>query len=176
MELESTASGFVVAGSETSATLLTFATWFLLRNPTHLQNLTNEVRAAFESDSEITMLSVNNLPYALAVLEETLRLYPPGAGIPPRMTSQDGPGAAVLGKYVPPGTVLSVSQYAAFRSLLNFCDPDSFVPERWLGDPLYKGDNTAIFHPFSYGPRNCIGQKYVCPFTLTPAGTPELFS
>jgi cytochrome P450 len=161
MELESTSSGFVIAGSETSATLLTLVTWYLLRNPTHLKNLTKEIHTTFNSDSEITMLSVNNLPYELAILEETLRLFPPGTGALPRTTLPDGPGATVVGQYIPPGTVLGVSHYAAFRSPLNFRDPDSFVPERWLGEPRYDGDNRAVFHPFSFGPRNCIGQKYV---------------
>ena len=160
-ELEGTSSGFVIAGSETSATLLTFVTWYLLRNPNHLQKLKNEIRTAFKSDSEITMLSVNKLSYELAVLEETLRLFPPGIGAIQRMTPLDGLGAIVIGRYIPPGTVLSIPQYAAFRSPTNFRDPDNFAPERWLGDPRYEGDNRAAFHPFSFGPRNCIGQRYV---------------
>lgn len=49
--------------------------------------------------------------------------------------------------------------YAIYRSERNFKDPDRYVPERWLEDPRYAGDNRAVFHPFSYGARNCIGKK-----------------
>lgn len=53
------------------------------------------------------------------------------------------------------------SRYAAAHSPRNFRDPESFVPERWLDDPAYKNDDRAAAQPFSLGPRNCIGKKYV---------------
>lgn len=42
-----------------------------------------------------------------------------------------------------------------------FQDAESFIPERWLGDPRFDGDQKAALEPFSVGPRNCIGKKYV---------------
>lgn len=42
-----------------------------------------------------------------------------------------------------------------------FAQPDSFIPERWLGDPRFENDNRSALQPFSFGPRNCIGRKYV---------------
>ena len=51
-----------------------------------------------------------------------------------------------------------ISQYAAGRSSANFTDPHAFVPERWLGDQRYAGDVRDAVHPFSVGPRNCIGR------------------
>lgn len=48
---------------------------------------------------------------------------------------------------------------AAYHSEENFRDPDEFVPERFLGDERYKNDRFDVLQPFSYGPRNCIGQK-----------------
>lgn len=63
------------------------------------------------------------------------------------------------GDSVPAGTRVSVHHYATYRSSTNFRDPDSFVPERWLDDPIYQGDNRECFRPFAVGPRDCLGQS-----------------
>ena len=58
-----------------------------------------------------------------------------------------------------------VSQYAMYHSSRHFKDPDVFVPERWLegANGEYSGDKKEGWNPFSFGPRNCIGKKYVSP-------------
>ncbi|KAK3062310.1 hypothetical protein LTR53_019430, partial [Teratosphaeriaceae sp. CCFEE 6253] len=90
----------VVAGSETTATLLAGATYFLCRNPDVLRKVQREVRAAFGSDGEITSKSVNELTYMLAVLSESLRVFPPSAfGIARFIASPEG--QKVAGYYVP---------------------------------------------------------------------------
>lgn len=60
---------------------------------------------------------------------------------------------------VPGGTRVSVHHYATYRNPDNFRDPDSFVPERWLNDPAYSGDNRECWRPFAFGPRDCLGQN-----------------
>lgn len=65
----------------------------------------------------------------------------------------------ICGKWVGPGTRVSIHQYATYHSADNFKNPESFAPERWLGDPEYEGDRRDSFQPFSYGPRGCIGQN-----------------
>ncbi|KAG9775310.1 hypothetical protein KCU75_g6708, partial [Aureobasidium melanogenum] len=56
---------------------------------------------------------------------------------------------------------ISVNQFIANRSKLNFANPTQFVPERWLASPPqeYANDNLAIVQPFSFGPRNCLGKN-----------------
>ncbi|KAJ0330991.1 hypothetical protein COL922a_012128 [Colletotrichum nupharicola] len=47
-----------------------------------------------------------------------------------------------------------------YRSEANFKRANEFIPERWLADSKTSGfstDRREGFHPFSYGPRNCIG-------------------
>jgi cytochrome P450 len=48
-----------------------------------------------------------------------------------------------------------------YHSERNFKDPELFVPERWLGEERYKDDKRSTLNPFSFGPRNCLGKKYV---------------
>jgi aspirochlorine biosynthesis cytochrome P450 monooxygenase len=156
-ELQITSDTFTVAGSETTATLLTAATYYLLKDPSKFELLIKEVRTSFASELDITMTSVNSLKYELAVLEEVMRLFPALPGTSARVTGSVG--ATICGRYVPPGTAVGVPSWAAYHSSHNFRDPDDFVPERWLGDPKYADDKRTVFQPFSYGPRNCIGRK-----------------
>ena len=59
-------------------------------------------------------------------------------------------------------TTLGIWQYALYHSASNFKQPDLFIPERLLGDVRFENDKKDLHQPFSYGPRNCIGMKYVC--------------
>ncbi|KAL4809783.1 benzoate 4-monooxygenase cytochrome P450 [Aspergillus unguis] len=156
-ELDSTANHIIVAGAETTATLLSGATYFLLKNPRALEKLNKEVREAFESEDQINYLTVNELPYLRGSLEEALRLYPPVVAGLLRVTPADG--EVITGQYVPGNTIVSVNHWATYHNEKNFRDPFDFVPERWLGDPRYEGDNKKAMNPFSIGPRNCLGKS-----------------
>lgn len=160
-ELVSQAQLLMLAGSETTASLLSGLLYYLLINPDALPRLKEEVRTSFSEEAEISMQSVSYLPYLGAVIEESLRIYPPAPNIFPRSTPQ--PGQIICGRFVPGGTSVGIHQYSAHRSAKNFFEPDSFHPERWLnnGDDRFTNDDKNAFHPFSHGPRNCIGKKYV---------------
>ncbi|KAI9155119.1 Cytochrome P450 monooxygenase 1 [Paramyrothecium foliicola] len=151
------ASRLIIAGSETTATLLSGALFLLTSNTNVLAKLTDEVRTAFNANEEITLNSVSNLPYMLACLNETLRLYPPVPIGLPRVSPAGG--SMVLGQHVPAGTIVSVWHWAINRSPCFWVDPDDFRPQRFLGDPRYKGDHADAMQPFSLGPRNCIGNN-----------------
>lgn len=156
-EHESNASLFMIAGTETTATLLSGATYNLLRNPGYLSKLTNEIREAFSSYEEINIESVQRLKYLHAVLQESLRIYPPVPARLPRVTPKGG--AIICDEFVPEGTQIGVHQLSTYRNEANFKNPYEFRPERWLGDPTYKDDDLNSLEPFSYGPRNCLGKN-----------------
>lgn len=101
--LASNADTLIIAGSETTATLLSGATYLLLRNPDALRKLTDEVRSTFKSDDEITFASVNSLTYMLACLNEALRCYPPVPGGLPRIVPKGSGGVTIAGQFVPEG-------------------------------------------------------------------------
>lgn len=48
---------------------------------------------------------------------------------------------------------ISMTHHVSYHDPVNFLYPDTFAPERWLGDEQYKDDNRAVFQPFSFGPR-----------------------
>jgi cytochrome P450 len=49
--------------------------------------------------------------------------------------------------------------WALYHNPAYFTQPDDFIPERWLGDPIFANDERQAVQPFSVGPRNCIGKK-----------------
>ncbi|KAI1364145.1 cytochrome P450 [Xylaria arbuscula] len=155
--LQMNASLIIIAGSDTTSTLLCGTLFFITTNPEVMKKLVHEVRTTFKSDDEITLISVNQLSYMLAVLNEALREYPPVTiGLP--RTAPRG-GGVVDGNPVPEGTIVSVYQWAINHNKSYWTDPFKFAPERFLGDERYKTDQLDAMQPFGIGPRNCIGQN-----------------
>lgn len=107
--LVSNARLLVIGGSETTATLLAGVTYLLMANPAKLAKLTEEIRSKFQSEDEITINSVGQLPYMLACLDEALRMYPPVAMGLPRVAPSGG--VTICGHFVPEG-VSGVAYYA----------------------------------------------------------------
>jgi cytochrome P450 family 4 len=96
------------------------------------------------------------LPLCSAVINETLRLYPP-APITVRYT--EAPVELQPGIIVPTGTMLYLPIWWIHRSPDNFEDPDSFRPERFLGAERERMHRYA-FIPFSGGARDCVGRRF----------------
>lgn len=151
LELQSQASILVVAGSETTSAFLAATCYLLLKNPDTLAYLTHEVRTTFSSLHDISADAVAALPYLNGVIEEGLRMAPPEAFGLPRFS----PGAVVDGHYVPAGVTVSVEPFPITRDPRYWKHPDSFRPERWVGDGF--GDTKEASRPFSLGPRACLG-------------------
>jgi cytochrome P450 len=95
----------VVAGSETTATTLSAMTYYLCRNPLVYQKLKDEVRGTFRSADDITSVKAT-LPYVNAVINESLRIYPPVPIGVARIAPKGG--AMVAGVFVPGGVGLIV--------------------------------------------------------------------
>ncbi|KAI8942932.1 hypothetical protein NX059_000970 [Plenodomus lindquistii] len=160
-EILSNSDALIIAGSETTATALSGMTYWITTNPQALKRVQEEVRAAFSTEEEITMVSTGQLKYLNACIEEGLRMYPPVVEMPPRIS----PGEYVNGHYIPQGTWITIWQWAVHYNPDNFAQPETFKPERWLSpdhplyDPQFSSDKKGAFQPFSFGPRNCIGKN-----------------
>ncbi|KAH8696970.1 cytochrome P450 [Phaeosphaeriaceae sp. PMI808] len=158
-ELYSNGSTFMVAGTETTATLLSGLTYILLDNPQKLERLNNEIRGAFSSMDDMTIAKLSQLEYLQACIEEGLRLYPPISVGLPRIVPNHG--AKICGRWVPGGVEVSCPLYAAARYPAYFHKPEVFAPERFLVDrpEEFASDRKDASNPFSYGSRNCLGKN-----------------
>lgn len=105
-QIAANAGILVIAGSETTATLLAGVTYYLMKNPDVLKKVNDEVRSTFKSEDEITFTSINELPYMIACLTEGLRIYPPVAAGLPRVVPE---GGATIGDTFVPEEVCSDS-------------------------------------------------------------------
>lgn len=115
-EIKATSGILVIAGSETTATLLSGATFLLLKNPSVLAKAVEEVRNTLVNASDITFDSVKaQLPYLNACIEESLRLYPPVPSVLPRRTGPDGD--VIDGHFIPP----DVSKFSIPKDDANLC-------------------------------------------------------
>jgi cytochrome P450 len=98
-EIFETTPTVIVAGSETTASALSGLWFYLDKHPRARDELTREIRAAFDSEEDITMQKAGNLEYLQACINEVLRIYPPAAETPARVS----PGDFIEGIYIPPG-------------------------------------------------------------------------
>ncbi|WOG86187.1 hypothetical protein DCAR_0205388 [Daucus carota subsp. sativus] len=150
----------IVAGTGTTATVLTWAMTALMRNPGVMKKVQEEVRRVMGKKGKIDEDDIQNLPYLRAVVKETMRLYPPGPLLLPRKTM----GSSVIGEdedhmyKIKPKTVVFVSMWAIGRDPENWKEPLEFMPERFLERPEidYKGQHFEYF-PFGAGRRQCPG-------------------
>lgn len=102
-ELVHNADLFMVAGSETTATVLLGVTYYLLKNLEVYKKVKEEVRTAFTRAEDINFKDINSrLPYMLACLNEAMRIFPSIPLALMRMTN-DGPPTPIAGHSVPAG-------------------------------------------------------------------------
>jgi cytochrome P450 len=98
-EIGENANVLIVAGSETTSTILSGTLFWLLKNRPVYRKLVDEIRSLFVNSEEITQITVTNAKYFLAVLNEGLRMYPPIPSGLPRITPAGG--AIVDGYFMP---------------------------------------------------------------------------
>ena len=107
-EIDANADLLVMAGSETAASALSGATYYLLKEKATLEKVCKEVRGAFQREKDINFISVARLPYLGAVVEETLRIYAP---VPCDQRKVTLPGGNFIDGHFVPGNVSHVGQY-----------------------------------------------------------------
>ncbi|PNY23763.1 sterigmatocystin biosynthesis P450 monooxygenase [Tolypocladium capitatum] len=148
-EIRDEAQAYIVAGSDTTATSLTYLTWAVCRNPGLREALVEELRTLPEGYAEAQL---RDLPFLNMVIDETLRLYGAAPAILPRSVP---PGGAELAGYrFQEGDVVSTQAYSMHRDPVIFPRPDEFIPTRWASPTKLMKDS---FMPFGRGPRVCIG-------------------
>ena len=112
VQMAAHASDFVLAGSDTVATALTCASYYLLRSPRVMEKLQMEIRRAFDSYDDINAASTSRLKYLNAIILESLRVYPPLPFALPRKVPEGG--GVVDGNSVPANVM---AQTPSMRSM-----------------------------------------------------------
>jgi cytochrome P450 len=144
----------LLAGHETTALALTWAFTLLDRHPETRGRLEAEL-AQVLGDRPAAPEDVPALPYTEAVVNETLRLYPPAY-----VTGREAiRGTTIGGVAIPKRHIVLVSMFTTHRDPRFFPEPDAFRPERWL-DGLEKRLPRGAFIPFGMGSRKCVGAAF----------------
>lgn len=139
-----------VAGHETTANALSFTSWLLAKHPEIQDKVFHEVQTVTSETPNATE-QLTKLTYTKAVIDESMRLYPP-AWITDRENLEDD----MIGKFsIREDTLVGVSFYELHRHPDYWELPDQFIPERFLGEAKKK--TAGIYYPFGAGPRLCIG-------------------
>ncbi|KIK94607.1 hypothetical protein PAXRUDRAFT_438124 [Paxillus rubicundulus Ve08.2h10] len=161
----------LLAARDTTACLLTYVTYFLALHPEIAKKVRDEVLNVCGHGSP-TYENIKKLKYMKAVIDETLRLFPPvplnqrqsrpvSCTLPP--PDQTFPTESDKPLYMPKSTTFFYSTLLMQRNkALWGPDADEFDPERWI-DPQRLSkftSNPMMFTPFSAGPRICLGQSY----------------
>ncbi|PWK16476.1 cytochrome P450 [Tumebacillus permanentifrigoris] len=143
----------LIAGHETTANLLGWVFYLVARHPEVGAKLTQEVTEVV-GEEELTYEHVAKLPYAQAVIQETLRLYPPAWAI----LRENIEPVELSGHQVDGHGTYIISPYALHRNPEVFPAPEEFQPERFFRReqewPRFS------YLPFGAGSRACIGSQY----------------
>ncbi|KAI1361625.1 putative benzoate 4-monooxygenase cytochrome P450 [Xylaria arbuscula] len=163
----------VLAGSDSTATVIRTVMYHLLCNPETLEKLHRELSGAGVTMPYPRWAEVSNLPYLDACVQEGIRLHPPFSFHFERVVPSGG--IELLGKFLPEGTVVGGNPWVTNRHEGTFGPrPDSWDPERWLkGGDAYRRKLEQMLLTFGAGRRVCLGKhigilelKKVVPFLV----------
>jgi cytochrome P450 len=145
---------FLLAGHETTAIALTW-TWYLLSMHPEVERKLRAELAEVLGGRTPTAKDLPNLKYTRMVIEEALRLYPPGW-----IMSRNAIGDDEIGGYhIPAKATVVMSQYVTHRHPAFWENPEGFNPERFTPE-CSAGRPRYAYFPFAGGPRQCIGNEF----------------
>ena len=167
----------VIAGSDTTSTVLCSTFFYLTHNPRVMEKLYKEITNTFGSIEEIKYgPKLLSCEYLRACIDESFRLGPAGVSELPRDVRAGG--IEIDGDFYPEGTTVGISYWAYYRSEDTYGDPSTFRPERWIVSDApgqSEGEVRALKHaftPFLKGVGSCLGKNIaVLELTATIART-----
>lgn len=149
-----------LAGHETSASALGMASYLLASHPQAQQRLRQELQAVLgDRSGPLTFDDLRQLPYAAAVFNETLRLYPPVSFFI-REAQREG---ELLDRRCPLRSLVTISPWVVHRQDGQWPHPHGFCPERFLTQSASSQQRQLardVWLPFGLGPRKCPGAAF----------------
>lgn len=143
----------MLAGHETTANLLAW-TWYALAGAPEVQAQLDAELDGVLGGRAPTYDDLPKLPVTMAILEETLRLWPPAHAIVRAADRAIDLGAMHLAA----GDIVLVSVIGMQRRAVYWDDPLAFRPARFLGGD--RRSRRPGYLPFGAGPRVCIGNHF----------------
>ena len=126
-QLRSQVFTFMVAGHDTTSTAMSWTLHFLAQYPKTQEKLRREIAKKVE-DRELTWDTLESMEYLTAVINESMRLRPPGPLFQRTVVKEDN----VLGHKIPPGSTVVLSPFLLHRSPEYWKSPETFDPDRFL--------------------------------------------
>ncbi|XP_047963069.1 6,7,8-trihydroxycoumarin synthase-like [Salvia hispanica] len=146
----------IVASAETTPAAVVWTMTALIKAPKVMEKLQNEIRSLVGKKGKVDEDDLPKLPYLKAVINESLRLYPPVPLLIPRESIET---STLDGYEIRPKTLVYVNAYAVGRDPECWENPDEFFPERFLNSGIdYKGQDFGLI-PFGSGRRMCPGMS-----------------
>ena len=140
----------ILAGHETTATALFWSLYLLALDPATQDQLAAEVKAATVDGA----LDIERLKFTRAVVDETMRLYPPAFLI----ARAAGAADTIAGMPVKKNDIVLIAPWLLHRHEKLWRDPTAFIPTRFM-PPAPPPDRFAYL-PFGVGARVCIGAHF----------------
>ncbi|CAN8008111.1 unnamed protein product, partial [Ixodes pacificus] len=145
-----------VGGFETSATSLSFITYALGKYPDVQEKVRQEVNDVLNEGGSLDFETVTQkLKYVIQVINETMRIWPPGLTFTTRQAMEDFEYQGIKYKA---GTCIMSPVAMIHMDERFFPDPTKFDPDRFSEENEGSIPKLA-FQPFGMGPRNCLGLR-----------------
>lgn len=146
---------FLLAGHETTASLLTWTTYLLAKHPLWQERARAEIEE-FCPDGVVELQVLNHLKLLGMILFESLRLFPPVPLIGRTCVKENKVGTSLV---IPEGLeiVIPVAMLHRDKSIWGE-NADEFFPARFANGISGACGSPLAFIPFGAGPRTCIGQ------------------
>lgn len=149
------------AGHDTIMITLAACLLTVSRHPAILSRLRQDMKQQSIGPNSRYMDILTKVPLFLAVMKESMRLYPAIGFFLPRVVPSTG--AEMCNTYLPAGTTVGVHPWAVHHDPALFPDPESFLPDRWLADGTERkkseiGRMDALWLGFGGRSRSCPGQ------------------
>ena len=140
----------ILAGHETTATALFWSLYLLALDPVTQDALAIEVRGGTVDG----VLDIERLKFTRAVVDETMRLYPPAFLIARAAAGPD----TIAGRPVKNKDVILIAPWLLHRHEKLWRDPNAFIPSRFM--PGAPPPDRFAYLPFGVGARVCIGAHF----------------
>ncbi|XP_076815067.1 cytochrome P450 4F8-like isoform X2 [Clavelina lepadiformis] len=174
LEIRNEVDTFSFAGSDTTASSLSWALYCLALHPDYQEKCREDVKHVIANKKTVDWEDLGNFNYLVKFIKEVMRLYPPAYGMA-RTLSQPmnfprgfGKDQKDLEGIVPDdscsrtleaGSSCDINIFAVHRNRSIWKNPDVFDPERFTQENI-KTRSPYAYIPFSAGPRNCIGKNF----------------